>query len=64
MCNEPKVLNIHVLSKEEFSSVTPWCNVYVYCTALLNKARTQLYSVINVTDLVEVTRPGSVWEKF
>ena len=24
----------------------------------------QLYSVINVTDLVEVTRPGSVWEKF
>ena len=37
-----KYSNTHPLSKEELFSVMLWCSVYLYYTALLNKARAQV----------------------
>ena len=42
MCYEPQVLNTHPLSKKELLSVRLWCSVYLFYTALLNRARTQV----------------------
>ena len=33
---------------EEFLSVILWCSVYLYNTALLNKARTQILCIVDL----------------
>ena len=48
MCHKPQVLNTHLLSKEELLSVMLWCSVYLYYTALLNKARTQVLCIADL----------------
>ena len=48
MCYESQVLNTHLLSKEELISVILWCSVYLYYTALLNKARTKVLCIANL----------------
>ena len=47
-CYEAQVLNTHLLSKEELLSVMLWCSVYLYYTALPNKARTQILCIADL----------------
>ena len=50
MCYEHQVLNTHPLSKEKLLSVMLWWNVYLYYTALRNKAQTQ---VLRIADMFQ-----------
>ena len=47
-CYEPQVFNKHLLSMQELLSVMQWCSVFLYYTALLNKARIQILCVDNL----------------